>query len=215
MKKADEFNLIIAGVGGQGNMLAAAILADAAIEEGYKVRLTETYGGATRGGAVFSLLRIGQEDFAPFILKYELDGLVGLEPMEALRRGVDYLSEDGFTLVNTTPFYPVDVNLGRAKYVEVETIMSDLAELCAKVYAFDATSLAKQAGDIRSVNVCMLGALVETGELPVDAVKVREAMLASVPEATVQTNLKAFEAGRSALASAKTCTRSGKRGKTG
>jgi indolepyruvate ferredoxin oxidoreductase beta subunit len=215
MKKRDDFNLMITGVGGQGNMLAAAILADAAIEEGYKVRLTETYGGATRGGAVFSLIRIGKEDFAPFILKYELDGLVGLEPMEALRRGVDYLSEEGFTLVNTTPFYPMDVNVGQAKYVEVETIVSHLAELCARVYAFDATNLARQAGDIRSVNVCMLGALVETGELPIESARVREAMLASVPKATVDVNLKAFEAGRGALATAKTYTRSGKQGKTG
>jgi indolepyruvate ferredoxin oxidoreductase beta subunit len=210
MKKTDEFNLMIAGVGGQGNMLGAAILANAAIEEGYKVRLTETYGGATRGGAVFSLIRIGKENFAPFILKYELDGLVGLEPMEALRRGVDYLSEEGFAVVNTTPFYPVDVNLGKATYVEVETILSDLAELCARVYAFDASSLAAQAGDLRCANVCMLGALVETGELPIDPVRVREAVLASVPKTTVDVNLKAYEAGRNALATAKTYTTSHK-----
>jgi len=197
--KVKEFNLIIAGVGGQGSVLASRIVADAAIMEGYKVRVGETFGAAQRGGAVASHVRIGTKVYGPLIPEDGLDALVGLEPLEALRVGVKYLSPKAIAVVNTRKWFPVDVNVGRAKYPSLEDIENSLKKLCEKVIMIDGTKIAEEAGDARSLNIVMLGSLAAAIKLPFKLESLRKAILGRVPKGTEEINLKAFDLGYKAL----------------
>ncbi len=189
----DEFNALIAGVGGQGNMLAARIVADAALGLGYQVRMAETFGGAQRGGAVFSLVRIGTAIRSPTIAEDELQTLIGLEPIEAIRHGVEYLSPDGKALINTTPVMPVDVNVGRVAYPPLENIIDDLKHLCKAVYAFDGTGLAIKAGEARSMNICMIAVASGLGLLPIEPLPLKNAMFGRLKKSVHDVNSKAFD----------------------
>jgi indolepyruvate ferredoxin oxidoreductase beta subunit len=188
--------LIIAGVGGQGNILASHIIAEAALEGGYGVTLAETYGGAMRGGSVFSLVKVGRDRFSPLIFEDSLDVLIGLEPLEALRLGSHYLSPTGTALVNSRSIVPLDVKIGQAKYPNVPDIIEFLNRLCKEVICFDANVLAEEAGDVRAVNVVMVGAFAEKNLLPISVEELKKATLKLVPKGTEEINLKAFELGR-------------------
>lgn len=155
-------NIIFAGVGGQGNILVSHLLADAALASGCDVRLTETFGAATRGGSVFSCVRIGAAG-APLPRENSCQVIVGLEPLEGLRRAVKYLAPGGWALINVRPWYPVDVNTGRIEYPDMEAIVEGLKKLGGKVISFDATELARQAGGTRMMNIVMLGGMMALG----------------------------------------------------
>ncbi|MEM3754150.1 MAG: indolepyruvate oxidoreductase subunit beta [Candidatus Bathyarchaeia archaeon] len=197
--KVKEFNIIIAGVGGQGSVLASRMIADAAIMEGYKVRVGETFGAAQRGGAVASHIRIGTKVYGPLVPEDGLNALIGLEPLEALRVSVKYLSPKAVAIVNTRKWFPVDVNVGRAKYPSLEEIEDSLKKLCNKVIMIDATKIAEEAGSARSLNVVMLGNLAATVELPFSIESLKKAIKERVPKGTEELNLKAFELGYEAL----------------
>jgi indolepyruvate ferredoxin oxidoreductase beta subunit len=197
--KVEEFNLIIAGVGGQGSVLASRMVADAAIMEGYRVRVGETFGAAQRGGAVASHVRIGTKVYGPLVPEDGLDALVGLEPLEALRVGVRYLSPQAVAIVNTRKWFPIDVNVGRAKYPSLEEIEDSLKKLCNKVIMVDATRIAEEAGSARSLNVVMLGSLAAAVKLPFKLESLKKAIMGRVPKGTEELNLKAFELGYEAL----------------
>ncbi|MEM3507015.1 MAG: indolepyruvate oxidoreductase subunit beta [Candidatus Bathyarchaeia archaeon] len=197
--KVKEFNIIIAGVGGQGSVLASRMIADAAIMEGYKVRVGETFGAAQRGGAVASHIRIGTKVYGPLVPEDGLNALIGLEPLEALRVSVKYLSPKAVAIVNTRKWFPVDVNVGRAKYPSLEEIEDSLKKLCNKVIMIDATKIAEEAGSARSLNVVMLGNLAAIVELPFSIESLKKAIKERVPKGTEELNLKAFELGYEAL----------------
>jgi indolepyruvate ferredoxin oxidoreductase beta subunit len=95
-------NVILTGVGGQGSILASHLLAEAALKDGYDVKLAETYGGATRGGAVLSHVRIG-DAWSPRTPEDQADVIVAMEPLEGLRRAVQFLKPGGWVLLNTRP----------------------------------------------------------------------------------------------------------------
>src|SRR3990170_1844510 len=101
MNKTKDLNLIVAGVGGQGSVLASHIVADAAVRAGLKARVGETFGAAMRGGAVSSHIRIGEDVQGPLVAEDKLDILIALEPLEGLRIGVKYLSPTGIAILNT------------------------------------------------------------------------------------------------------------------
>lgn len=194
----ESYNVIIAGVGGQGNVLAAHIIAEVALEDGYDVRVAETYGGAMRGGSVFSLVKFGKAVGSPMISEDSLDALVGLEPVEALRQGVQYLAPSGEAIVNTVSIMSPDVNLGLAKNPDTQKIVESLEQLCRRVTAFDGTAAARKAGSPRSLNIVMTGALAESKLLPFSCETFEEAIRKRVPKGTEEANLKAFHAGRDA-----------------
>ena len=194
-----ETNLIIAGVGGQGSILASHIVATAAIQDGLRARVGETFGAAMRGGAVASHVRIGKEVFAPLVQKDGAEIVVALEPLEGIRNVVKYLSKGGLLLTNTHPWIPTDVNVGRAEYPSMDSIKKAVERLGGKIIAIDATSLAQQAGNVRTMNIVMLGALAGTGKLPVQIETLRQVIKENVPPKTVDANLRAFELGRNAV----------------
>ena len=185
------FDLVIAGVGGQGTILASDIIGKAAVKEGLSVMAAETHGMAQRGGSVVNHLRIGCELGSLIPLK-SADALLALEPSEALRY-IEYLSDDGVVLVNTEPVLPVTVTSGLSSYPDVAKIIDHL-EQRFKVKAFNAVQLAKKAGHVQSMNTVMIGAV--SMYLPLSEDVVLDCVKASVPKRTVDINIKAFELGR-------------------
>lgn len=195
-------NVIIAGVGGQGSIMASRIIADAVLSEGSdnrKVRVGETFGAAMRGGAVSSHVRIGDVE-GPLVPEDGCDLIIGLEPLEALRLAVKYLAPGGIVVLNTEKNLPTDVKVGMAVYPEIAKVEDAIKALDGKVVSLDASELASKAGSMRSVNVVMLGAAFGTGILPASKDAIIRAISGRVPPRTVDTNLKAFSAGLEAAA---------------
>lgn len=188
------FDLIIAGVGGQGTILASDIIGKAAVKEDMSVRAAETHGMAQRGGSVVNHIRLGCELGSMIPLK-GADVLLALEPSEALRY-MEYLAEDGVILVNTEPILPVTVTSGLCTYPDIDDILSVMKEE-REVKAFNATDLAKEAGHPQSMNVVMVGAV--SNYLPVSVDTLLECVKELVPPKTVDINIRAFEMGRSVI----------------
>ena len=130
-----ERNIIVAGVGGQGSILASHIIAEAAIRskeatgEELNVRVGETFGAAQRGGAVASHVRIG-DIHGPLVRKGRADLVVALEPLEGLRIGLPYLAKDGVAIVNTITEAPVDAKVGAVEYPALDAIEGALKQMC-------------------------------------------------------------------------------------
>jgi len=188
-------NLILAGVGGQGSILASHLLADAALKDGKEVRLAETYGGATRGGSVLSHVRIGQA-WSPITPEDEADVVVAMEPLEGLRVALKYIRTGGWVLLNTHPSYPVDSSAGGMPYPTLESILDALQRLGARVLTMDATALAIEAGSDRTANIVMLGGLFALGEAEATQDSLFHAMDERWPSRLVELNRKAYELGR-------------------
>jgi len=187
-------NIIVSGVGGQGSILTSHLLADAALIEGFDVKLAETFGAATRGGSVYAHVRIG-EVWAPMMREDEADVVISLEPLEALRVATRFLKPGGYALINTHPWYPVDVTVGRVKYPSLESIKSAFEKLDARVITIDATSLAIEAGDSRSLNSVVLGGLIALDITPISEDGIFKAMQEKWKERLVKINQKAFQLG--------------------
>lgn len=191
--------MIIAGVGGQGSILASHMVATAAIREGLRARVGETFGAAMRGGAVASHVRIGKDVNAPLVPKGGADIVLALEPLEGLRNVVKFLKTGGTLLTNTRAWLPVDVSIGRAKYPSMESIRESVDKLGGKIVEVDATSLAQETGNVRTMNVVMLGLLAATGRLPVSVETLKQVIKENVPPKTIDINVRAFEVGLKAM----------------
>ncbi len=185
-----QFDLIIAGVGGQGAILASDIIGKAAVKEKLSVRAAETHGMAQRGGSVVNHVRLGC-DLGSMIPMGGADVLLALEPSEALRY-LEYLSEDGLVIVNTSPVLPVTVTSGLCTYPDIDAIIEKLGQKRA-VKAFNATDIAKRAGNIQTMNVVMVGAV--SSYLPIPVETLLGCVRTLVPPKTVDINIKAFELG--------------------
>ena len=191
----DEFNLIFTGVGGQGSVLASHIIAEAAIMDGLKVRVGETFGAAQRGGKVHSHVRIGKDVYGPLCMESSVDILLGCEPNETLRLALKYSGPSSIIITNTRKIPSMDVNIGAAKYPDIKMVINGLEKLSKKVIAFDATKLAIEVGSDRTMNVILLGALAATDMTPFKTDNLKKAIKDRVPPSTVEINMKAFDSG--------------------
>jgi len=185
------FNVVIVGVGGQGILLTSDILAEVAFEEGYDVKKSEIHGMAQRGGSVISEVRFGEKVYSPLIKKGEADILLALEKLEALRF-LDYLKKDGLVVVNNLEVPPLGVNLGREKYPR--DIFSYLGQKTSRLIKVNGLSMAKDAGNPKTMNLVMLG--VASFFLPFNTFTWEKIIKKRVPAYSVDFNLKAFELGR-------------------
>lgn len=190
--------LIIVAVGGQGNILAARVLGEAAVAANVPVRMSEFHGMAQRGGVVESMILLG-EGYSTCISNGETDVLVGFEPSETIR-AMNKCNADSVVITNISPVPPFTVALGKAEYPHVETAMEKIADRVKRLIAFDATTLASRAGTVLSLNMVMLGALAQTGTIPVGSELVRQSIREKTKQAFVGTNLKAFDLGFDAAA---------------
>lgn len=193
-EEIERFNLLIAGVGGQGTILASRIVSTAAIRAGFRVRVGETYGAAQRGGPVMSHIRIGSSVSSPFICPGKADVLVGFEPAEA-RRTSKYLKKGGLTIVNIAKVHPVEVITGAMEYPPLDELIRPIQTIARDAIVFDATELAKKAGDSVAMNVVMLGALASSDVLPFPEEHLREELKERIPKKFFEVNRKAYELG--------------------
>lgn len=186
-------NIVLAGVGGQGVLLFAEILGEAALKAGFNVRVSEIHGMAQRGGAVVSEVRVGEKAVSPTVLEGTADVIVGLEPMEALRN-IKYANEKTLVLVNTAIVKPGGVSQP-VVYPPLESILEKMRLFTRHIIMIDASDMARSLGNVNVLNVVMLGALVASGRLPVKLETVRNCVRDSVSQRFVEVNLKAFDAG--------------------
>jgi indolepyruvate ferredoxin oxidoreductase beta subunit len=196
----DPLNLIITGVGGQGNVLASQIVASAGIREGLFVTVGETYGASQRGGPVMSHVRFSEKaQCSPLISEGDADIVVGLEPVEALRVIGDFGSPRTRVIVSPRPIYPIWVLSGQATYPPVEEILDRLRELVDTV---SVVKLSEDGETPPAANLLMVGALAASGMLPMTVVSYEEAMSDILTPEDLEVNLGAFRQGVEAFASA-------------
>ncbi len=199
----DSFKLVIAGVGGQGTILAARLLAESAIKEGLAVKIGETYGMAQRGGPVMGIIQIGGDASNPQIRKGEADALLAFEPAEAVRRGVVYLKEGGLALMNSRVTPPVEVVSGMMAYPAERKLTSLLRKVTRNIIAIDATALAEEAGDPVATNVVMIGALSASELLPFKNDTITSVLKETLRPRYYDLNIRAFKLGQLAYINAK------------
>lgn len=189
-------SVLLAGVGGQGILLASDIICKVMMEKGYDVKKSEVHGMAQRGGCVTSHVRYGRKVYSPLARKGDVDIIVSFEKLEALRY-LDYLKPGGMVIVNDEEIYPPSVNLGEADYPKgiYESLRSQFGAENVKVVI--GPELAAKAGNRRAVNTVMLGAISRfISEIGADDWK--KVLAESLPEKIVEANLKAFDLGRAA-----------------
>lgn len=182
-------NIMIVGVGGQGTLLASRILGCVAINEGYDVKVSEVHGMSQRGGSVVTYVKYGEKVYSPIIGKGEADIILAFELLEAYR-ALPYLKKGGKMIVNTQSINPMPVITGAAKYPE--NLEEKLSKACS-LTAFDALDIAQNAGNIKAVNVVLIGVLAKSTDVSYE--KWVEALKATVPEKFIDLNLKAFDMG--------------------
>lgn len=189
-----EYNILISSVGGQGGVTLARIISEAAMSQGLKVRVGETLGMAQRGGSVQSHVRLGENVYGPLIPRGRSDVLLSLEPAEALRVA-KYIGRETTVIVNTLPMLPISVMLKEATYPRIEEIVQMLMKIGGKIYALDATELAKEAGAPESLNIVILGSFMALGERVLSLEAVRDALSRNMRGRNLEGNLRAFEMG--------------------
>ncbi|MCK9230721.1 MAG: 2-oxoacid:acceptor oxidoreductase family protein [Syntrophales bacterium] len=192
----DPCNIIITGVGGQGNVMAARVLAGMLANRGYMITIGETFGASQRGGSVMSHIRASvQGTWSPRMPKGSAHIVVALEPVEALRVLSDYGHPGVIVLANTRPVYPIDVITGELGYPSPSEIEAALLRLSAELWMIDATDRAVSLGNAVLANIIMVGALTALNILPVSADDFRIVIERIVTEERLGADLEAFSAG--------------------
>jgi indolepyruvate ferredoxin oxidoreductase beta subunit len=191
MNQPGGVNLILAGCGGQGIVLAAEVCARAALAAGFDVKAHGVRGMAQRGGCVMAHVRYGLLVQSPLVEPGSAHVLVAFECIEALRCA-SYLASDGLAVVSTETVVPVTVSSGQAAYPD--DAEARLRRTFRRLLRVDAGALAAAAGNPRCSNLALLGAVAPELGLPADAW--RSAIGDSVRPALFEANLRAFEAGQ-------------------
>ena len=183
-------DILIAGVGGQGTLLASRVLGRYALDNDLDCKLSEVHGMSQRGGSVITFVRICENLRSPIIDAGSADIVIAFEKLEALRYA-HYLKKDGFMLYSTQEIMPMPVVTGACKYPD------DIEErLPAKKQGIDALTLAEQAGNSKAANSVMIGAFAKI--MGLDKTLMKNALLASIPQKLTEVNEKAFELGYNA-----------------
>ena len=184
-------SVVLAGVGGQGILLASEIVAQAAVAAGFDVKTNEVHGMAQRGGSVIAQIRYGKEVFSPLVPKGTAKILGSLERIECLRY-VDYLADNGVAVVSDQKIVPVTASTGGTPYPEVDE--QTLAKFFPTLVYLKALELATALGNVKTANIVLLGAISTHLDLPESAWDT--AIKRSVKEKFLAVNLEAFHRGR-------------------
>jgi indolepyruvate ferredoxin oxidoreductase beta subunit len=184
---------LIAGVGGQGTVLASDILAEVGIRLGYDTKKSDILGLAVRGGSVVSHSQWAPKVHSPVIDEYDVDYLIGFEWLETVRR-ISYIKPDGFILANDCRIDPMTVTSGQADYPEKGRIMTDLNNAAEHVRTIAGTQTALDLGNVLCFNIVVLGGLSKILGNEPDIW--RAVIKDKVPPKAVALNLTAYEKGR-------------------
>lgn len=194
---ADPYNVVITGVGGQGNVLASRVLGNMLVRRGLMVVIGETFGATQRGGSVMSHLRISKElSYSPQIPKSKAHIIVALEPIEAIRVLKTYGNPEVKALVNVRPVNPVGVISGSEKYPSLEEIRDSISQLTNQAWFVNVTEEALKLGNPVFGNIMMVGALAGVDVLPLDRDSFEEIISETMPADKVAINLTAYDKGK-------------------
>ena len=184
-------SIMIVGVGGQGSLLSSKLLGRLLLDEGYDVKVSEVHGMSQRGGSVVTYVRFGERVYSPIVDNGGADMIVSFEPLEAARY-CSYMKEGGRVVTNTQRVDPMPVITGAMVYPE--NPIGLLEEKGLAVDAFDALTLAREAGSVRAVNLVLLGKMSLYFDFSLDAWM--RAIDACVPQKFIEINRRAFLLGR-------------------
>lgn len=187
------YNIYISGVGGQGIIKTSIIIGEAAMNKGLNVVMSEIHGMAQRGGGVSTELKIGDAK-SPIIQEGGADLLIAFEPLEALR-ALPKISSDTFMVINNSTIMPFNILKSDISYPDVSTIFDELKSVSPNLMVLDAEKIAKNAGNILSLNMVMLGGTLAVPDFPIDKNNVIESMKDNLPEKSLDINLKALNKG--------------------
>ncbi len=199
MKSQGKQDVLMVGVGGQGIILASDILGDVALDIGLDVKKTDTLGMAQRGGSVTSHLRMGEKVRAPLINIREADILLAFEKLEAAR-WVGYLRPGGAVIINNLAIPPLSISLGTQVYPDDETVLGLFRRITKSVYLINGTERAADLGDVRTLNILMLGYLSRILPLKITDAQWQKGIAKHLPAKILELNKRAFIAGREAAA---------------
>jgi len=193
----EPYNIIITGVGGQGNVMASRILANMLVKKGYYITIGESFGASQRGGSVMSHIRISERsNWSPQIPKGRAHAVIALEPTEGIRILKDYGNPNVILLLNTRPIYPVAVIAGEIEYPGLDEIKNSARDLASKVWFIGASDEAIKLGNPILGNIIMLGALSGVSDLPLENEDFKEVILSTIPPDQLDINLKAYDIGK-------------------
>ena len=182
-------NIMIVGVGGQGTLLASRIIGKAVISEGYDVKISEVHGMSQRGGSVVTYVKFGDTVYSPIIDKGEADIILAFEMLEALR-ALPFLKKGGKMIANNQNINPMPVICGNTEYPkDIDKKLSEKVDLTT----VDALSLAEKAGNLKAVNVVLIGVMAKNTDIKYDVWV--DVIKDTVPEKFLDANLKAFDLG--------------------
>jgi indolepyruvate ferredoxin oxidoreductase beta subunit len=194
--KKDPFNVIIAGVGGQGNVLMSFLIGSALIHSGYSVTVFDNYAASQRHGAVASHIKISRESAnrSPLLHEGDADIIVGIEPIELLRNLTRFGNPEVITVVNMRPVYPIGVISGEVDYPDLDKVVETIRRLSAKSWIVNATEEALKLGNTIYTNVILLGALLGSNAIPLDKETMEVVLKEELPKA-FDTNMVALQMG--------------------
>lgn len=188
-----KYDLLITGVGGQGNILASDISGEVALEAGYDVKKTDTLGMAQRGGSVISHVRIGKKVFSPLIKDGEVDILLAFEKLEGVR-WTNSLRPGAIVIMNNYAQPPLSVSLGVDRYPTDKEVTDIFKQRTDRIYLVDGTQAVTKLGNLRTLNIFMLGCLSQFLPFKVEAWE--KSILEHLPERLHNINSAAFGLGR-------------------
>lgn len=194
----DTKRIVFVGVGGQGNLLSSQVLGEAAMLAGLPVNVSEVHGMAQRGGVVESAVVMGGA-LSSIVSDGEADILLSFEPSETLR-ALAKCSQASTVITNIVPLEPFTVAVGKGVYPDIKASLELIKQKVKRLIALNANALAEQAGSAMAVNIVMLGALAQSGILPLTKDQFVAAMGKTIKKKLLEVNLKAFDLGYEAAA---------------
>jgi indolepyruvate ferredoxin oxidoreductase beta subunit len=193
----DPLNILVAGVGGQGNVMLAQIMGQALVKEGFFAVVGDTFGASQRGGSVASHIRISMDtEYSSIVPKGQADFILGMEPSETLRVMGDYANPNTRVVLNPRVVLPPTVISGADKYPDPGEIMATIKKYSARFWIVNATEEAMKLGNRLYANTILMGATLGTGVLPIGRDTVVEMYEERFTDrALCDTNIKALDVG--------------------
>lgn len=188
-----NFDCILCGVGGQGTVLAAKVIADAAIQKGEMVKTSETIGMAQKGGSVVSHIRFGNDIHSPLVPKGSAKLMLAFEPAEAVRN-FEYLDKNATIIVSETPVKPTTAMLSNFNYDGIEMIKY-LKDSGRKVVTVNSNKVAEKCGTVKALNVVLLGIMIGSNTLPLNPKDIEKSLFNRLPSKVHDINKKALKLG--------------------
>lgn len=190
-----DFNLVVTGVGGQGIITLSNIIVEAALKQGYDVKMSELHGLAQRGGHIECHIRLGKKVYSSLVEEGDADLIIALEPLESLR-ACHYASKENNTtfLINSYRIMPLSVFVSDQKYPSIQVIVKNLKRFSNEVIVVDASNIVKkETGSMVATNIYMLGYASSRNLIPVEKKFLLQSIKENIPEKYFEMNKKIFE----------------------